>query len=80
MNRQQLRNEHKRVKRMKTAEFIDFMNQFHSDAYYLAEKHFDEAMDIILTPKQKTAVRMKSKEIRELWDGIQEITPEVTKG
>lgn len=61
---------------MKPNEFIDFMNSFHSDAYYLAVKHYEEAMDIELYPKQKQKVVKKAKEIRELWDGIKEITIE----
>jgi Spy/CpxP family protein refolding chaperone len=35
-------------------------------------------MSIVLTPKQKAAVQTKAQEIRELWDGIREVTTDVT--
>lgn len=54
------------------------MNMMHTKAYNLAEKHYHEAMDIVLQPKQKAAVIAKARSIRELWDGIVEVTVDTT--
>lgn len=55
------------------------MNVLHTRAYTKAENHYQEAMDIVLTPKQKAAVVAKANEIRELWDGMPSITLDATE-
>lgn len=78
MNREQLREEFKRLKKMSLSEFKQEMDTLHARAYELAKKHDYEAMSIELTPKQREAVVSKANEIREQWDGITEVTVEVT--
>jgi hypothetical protein len=56
------------------------MNFVHSRAYAKAEQHYQEAMDIVLQPKQKAAVVAKATEIRESWDGMATITLDETEG
>jgi hypothetical protein len=73
MNRETMRMHQQRLKKMSLSEFKEEMNILHSRAYRLAGKHYSEAMDIILTPKQKAAVIAKANEIRETWDGIHEV-------
>lgn len=51
-------------------------NILHTKAYKLAEKHFIEAMEIELQPKQRNAVIDRTKRIREEWDGIYEVSIE----
>lgn len=80
MSREEKRTFYKAVKKAGFREFWEMMNQFHTRAYRLAEKHYGEAMDIVLQPKQKKAVVAKAQEIRELWDGIHEVTVDVTGG
>lgn len=80
MSREEKRNFYKQVKKAGYREFWAMMNEFHTRAYRLAEKHYQEAMDIVLQPKQKAAVVAKAEEIRELWDGIHEVTVDVTGG
>lgn len=80
MSRRDKRAFYQAVKKAGYREFWELMNQFQTDAYRLCEKHYDEAMDIILPPKQKDAVVAKAQEIRELWDGIREVTVDVTEG
>lgn len=55
------------------------MNILHTRAYAKAQEHYSQAMDIILTPKQKAAVEAKATEIRELWDGMETITIDGTE-
>jgi len=69
-------------RRMKNASYREFwaiMDELHTRAYRLAEQHYQEAMDIVLTPKKKAAVLAKAREIRELWDGVYEVTTDVTE-
>lgn len=80
MSREEKREFYKRVKKAGYREFWEMMNEFHTRAYRLAEKHYQEAMDIVLTPKKKAEVVAKAQEIRELWDGIHEVTVDVTGG
>lgn len=54
------------------------MNIMHTRAYVASMKHYSEAMDIVLTPKQKEQVIAKATEIRETWDGIATVTTEST--
>ena len=78
MSRQDKRAFYQAVKKAGFREFWVLMNEFHTRAYRLAEQHYQEAMEIVLTPKQKAAVVAKAQEIRELWDGIREVTTDVT--
>ncbi len=55
------------------------MNFIHSRAYAKASQHYEEAMAIVLQPKQAAAVKAKAKEIREQWDGMTTITMEDTE-
>jgi hypothetical protein len=80
MSREEKRAFYSRVKKASYREFWALMNEFHTRAYRLAEQHYGEAMDIVLHPKQKKAVVAKAQEIRELWDGIHEVTVDVTGG
>lgn len=77
MNRDELRAEMKRIKKAKTlSEFKDAMDRLHTNAYYLAVKHYTEAAEIVLTSKQQKMLHEKAEEIRELWDGIQTVRVE----
>ncbi|NOK23845.1 hypothetical protein [Corallococcus carmarthensis] len=79
MNREQKRIAFQKFKRLTPDQFWRQMNVLHSRAYGLAQKHYEEAMDIVLTPKQKAAVVKKAHEIRELWDGVFEVTTSETE-
>lgn len=80
MSREEKRAFYSRMKKVGYREFWEMMNQFHTRAYRLAEQHYGEAMDIVLTQKKKAEVVAKAQEIRELWDGIHEVTVDVTEG
>jgi hypothetical protein len=80
MSREDKRAFYQRVRKAGYREFWRIMDEFHSRAYRLAEQHYQEAMDIVLTPKKKAAVLAKAREIRELWDGIREVTVDATEG
>lgn len=67
------------VKALSFKNFVKEMNVMHTRAYATAERQYGEAMDIVLTPKQKAAVIAKAKQIREEWDGMQTITIDQTK-
>ncbi|MNW37041.1 hypothetical protein D3C74_140720 [compost metagenome] len=56
------------------------MNFIHSRAYAKAQQHYEEAMAIVLQPKQAAAVKAKANEIRERWDGMATITMDDTEG
>ena len=79
MSRQDKRVFYQRVKKAGYREFWKLMDEFHARAYRLAEQHYQEAMDIVLQPRQKAAVVAKAREIRELWDGIHEVTVDATE-
>ncbi|WP_058301708.1 hypothetical protein [Gorillibacterium timonense] len=79
MNRDEKRHYFQRFKKMTANQFWAEMDILHSRAYGMAQKHYEEAMDIKLTPKQKAAVVTKAHEIRELWDGMREIAVEATE-
>ncbi|WP_209445854.1 hypothetical protein [Paenibacillus etheri] len=53
---------------MSNDKFWKYMNVLQTRAYTKAENHYQEAMDVVLTPKQKASVVAKANEIRELWD------------
>jgi len=80
MSRAEKRAFYQRVRKLGYRDFWHVMDDMHSRAYRLAEKHYQEAMDIVLTPKKKAAVLAKAQEIRELWDGIREVTVDATGG
>ncbi|WP_025852818.1 hypothetical protein [Paenibacillus ehimensis] len=73
MNRDTIRSYQKRLLKMSPKQFVEEMNILHTRAYKLAEKHFIEAMEIELQPKQRNAVIDRAKRIREEWDGIHEV-------
>ena len=79
MSRADKRAFYQRVRKAGWREFWRIMDEFHARAYQLAEKHYGEAMDIVLTPKQKNAVVDKARQIREQWDGIYEVTTDATE-
>jgi hypothetical protein len=80
MNRAEKRKAFKEMKKLKPGQFWEEQNVTHTRAYALAERHYAEAMDIILTPKLKASVITKANEIRELWDGIPTVTVDDTEG
>ncbi|MEC0169884.1 hypothetical protein [Paenibacillus graminis] len=80
MDEQQRRKVFQWVKSLTNAKFWSWMNFVHSRAYAKAQQHYEEAMSIVLQPKQAAAVTSKAKEIRESWDGMAEITMEETEG
>ncbi|GIO84565.1 hypothetical protein J25TS5_14970 [Paenibacillus faecis] len=79
MNEQELRRAFQKVKSFSNDKFWNWMNFIHSRAYAKAAQHYEEAMAIVLQPKQATAVKAKAKEIREKWDGIATITMDDTE-
>ena len=79
MSREDKRAFYRQVRRLNYHDFWRVMDELHTRAYQLAEKHYQEAMDIVLQPRQKAAVVAKAEEIRELWDGVFEVTTDVTE-
>lgn len=80
MDEQERRRIFQRVKSMSNIKFWKWMNFVHSRAYAKAQQHFEEAMSIVLQPKQAASVVAKAKEIREKWDGMATITMDETEG
>ena len=88
MNEIQRRKTFQRVKSLTHEQFWQWMNEIHSQAYFLGQKHVREAMSC--QPRISTSmieqVMAKADEIRESWDGIpmldvkETITEMVTKG
>lgn len=78
MSREDKRAFYQRVRRLGYHDFWRVMDAMHTRAYQLAAKHYQEAMDIVLTPRQKAAVVAKAEEIRELWDGVFEVSVDTT--
>jgi len=78
MSREDKRAFYQQVRKLGYREFWHLMDEFHARAYRLAEQHYQEAMDIVLQPRQKAAVVAKAREIRELWDGVFEISVDAT--
>lgn len=76
----ELRRFFQQCKAMSLKGFQQAMNVLHSRAYAAAERQYQEAMDIVLTPKQKASVVSKALEIRELWDGMATVTTDKTLG
>jgi NTP pyrophosphatase (non-canonical NTP hydrolase) len=54
-------------------QFWNWMNTIHSDAYFKAVDHYKEAAEIVLPPRLQKPLHEKANEIREKWDGMQEI-------
>jgi len=79
MSRAEKRAFYQLVRKLGYREFWQAMDELHTRAYQLAAKHYQEAMDIVLQPKQKAAVVAKAEEIRELWDGIFAVNTDVTE-
>ena len=79
MSRADKRAFYQRVRKAGWREFWRIMDEFHARAYCLAEQHYQEAMDIVLQPRQKAAVIGKARQIREQWDGIYEVTTDATE-
>ncbi|QMV44456.1 hypothetical protein [Cohnella cholangitidis] len=79
MNRNQKREAFQKFRKLTPDQFWRQMNVLHSRAYGAAQKHYEEAMDIVLQPKQKAAVIAKAHQIRELWDGMREIETSETE-
>lgn len=80
MTDQQRRRAFQKIKSFTNDKFWSWMNWMHSRAYAKAEQHYQEAMSIVLQPKQAAAVTEKAKEIRESWDGMAVISLEETEG
>lgn len=78
MTPEEKRKTFQRLKALSNESFWRSMNVLHNGAYMAAMRHYGEAMDIILTPKQKAAVEAKAAEIRELWDGMATISIDQT--
>jgi hypothetical protein len=78
VNREDKRAFYNTVRRLPFKQFLEAMNVLHTRAYAAAERQYGEAMDIVLTPKQKAAVVSKANEIRELWDGMRTVTTDAT--
>jgi hypothetical protein len=72
MTRDQIRA-YQRLKTMTNEQFWSEMDIMHTRAYNLAMKHYTEAGEITLTPKQQKALHDKAKKIREEWDNISEV-------
>ncbi|MGP0583679.1 hypothetical protein [Paenibacillus timonensis] len=70
MNEHERRRAFQKVKSFSNDKFWVWMNAMHSQAYFKAEQHYQEAMSIVLQPKQAAAVIAKAQEIREKWDGM----------
>ncbi|MNC61266.1 hypothetical protein D3C75_1111980 [compost metagenome] len=79
MTDEQRRRAFQKIKSFSNDKFWAWMNFIHSRAYAKAQQHYEEAMSIVLQPKQAAAVSAKAKEIRESWDGMATITMEDTE-
>lgn len=79
MEKDQKRRFFQHIKQLTHEKFWSAMNILHTRAYAAAERHYGEAMDIVLTPKQKAAVIAKAIQIREEWDGMATVTTDDTE-
>lgn len=79
MTEEQKRRAFQKIKSMSNEKFWAFQNWLHSRAYAKAAQHYEEAMAIVLQPKQAAAVKAKALEIREQWDGMATITMDYTE-
>ncbi|WP_339292709.1 hypothetical protein MKY48_08560 [Paenibacillus sp. FSL W8-0187] len=80
MDEQTRRRVFQKVKTFSNHKFWNWMNYMHSRAYAKAAQHYEEAMGIVLQPKQAAAVKSKATEIREKWDGMSTVTIDDTEG
>lgn len=62
------------IKGWSNARFWDWMNKIHSGAYFKAVGHYKEAAEVVLPPRLQQPLHDKALEIRETWDGIREVT------
>lgn len=76
----ELRRFFQKVKSMSLKGFQEAMNVLHTRAYAAAERHYQEAMDIELQPKQKARVVARAIHIRETWDNMSTVTTDKTLG
>jgi hypothetical protein len=78
--RQQIRTFQK-LKSLSNKSFWTQMNVLHSKAYYLGQKHVEEAMACTprISKNQIKAVMAKAVEIQEQWDRMKTITVEDTE-
>ncbi|OAS21154.1 hypothetical protein [Paenibacillus oryzisoli] len=79
MDDNQKRRFFQKIKQLTHEKFWSVMNIYHTRAYAAAERHYGEAMDIVLTKKQKEAVVAKAIQIREEWDGMMTVTTDETE-
>ncbi|KGE18469.1 EthD domain-containing protein [Paenibacillus wynnii] len=79
MTEEQRRRAFQKIKSFTNQKFWAWMNMIHSRAYAKAQQHYEEAMSIVLQPKQAAAVKAKAQEIREQWDGMATITMDDTE-
>lgn len=79
MNRDQKRRIFQRLKSLSSDKFWEEMNILHTRAYAAAERHYQEAMQIELQPKQAAAVIARAARIREEWDGMETVTIDDTE-
>jgi hypothetical protein len=78
---EEMRWHYNRMRNMSYAEWKLTINLVGTRGYAVAQRHFSEAADITLQPKQKKTLFDKAEEIRELWDGIHSVlTPSKSKG
>lgn len=70
-----LRKTRQYLQRATKDKFWSEMNVIHTQAYLKAMQHVQEALGCIagITKKQAEAVLAKAKDIREHWDGMQEV-------
>lgn len=80
MTPEQQRKAFQRIKGMSNDKFWAWMNFMHSQAYFAAVKHYNEAAEIILPPRLQKQLHDKATEIRETWDGMNMITMDETEG
>lgn len=75
MNETKLRKYFQWIKTLSFERFKDEMNYAHTRAYYLGQKHLVEAMEIHprISKPMINQVMGKASEIRELWDGLEEV-------
>jgi hypothetical protein len=79
MNRDQKRRIFQRLKTLSVDKFWEEMNILHTRAYAAAERHYQEAMQIELQPRQAAAVIARAVKIREEWDGMERVTIDDTE-
>jgi hypothetical protein len=79
MNEIDRRKAFQRVKGMTNEQFWNWMNLVHSQAYFKAVQHYEEAAAIVLPPRQQKQLKEKAAQIREQWDGMATIDMDETE-